>query len=215
LTQAYKLDIIFYFIIKSASDQNCIESKSNQIESQGAGCFIVSLFDSMGDLGKSFFQEELVNHLHHPPFPNLQYQKIGRLVDLPAPLRANNSPKKWISTCFLTLKEVRAEYYYFFVSNFLLCLQICAELAWNGIILWRTPARTEFFLSFRLSCTCYTCNYAYSAIPCVRRILLKLLRIEVETNHIIMTMGIHSIKPPWVPICLIQTYRTKYRYWYA
>jgi hypothetical protein len=44
---------------------------------------------------------------------------------------------------------------------------------------------------------------------------LKLLRIEMETNHIIMTMGIYRIEPPWVSICLIQTYKTKYRYWYA
>jgi hypothetical protein len=41
----------------------------------------------------------------------------------------------------------------------------------------------------------------------------KILRIEMETNHIIMTMGIYQIEPPWVSICLIQTYKTKYRYW--
>jgi hypothetical protein len=34
-------------------------------------------------------------------------------------------------------------------------------------------------ITFRLRCTCYTCNYAYSAIPrVVRKILKKLLRIE-------------------------------------
>jgi hypothetical protein len=36
----------------------------------------------------------------------------------------------------------------------------------------------------------------------------------METNHIIMTMGIHSTVPPWVSIRLIQTYKTKYRYWW-
>jgi hypothetical protein len=34
-------------------------------------------------------------------------------------------------------------------------------------------------ITFRLRCACYTCNYAYSAIPhVVRKILKKLLRIE-------------------------------------
>jgi hypothetical protein len=77
------------------------------------------------------------------------------------------------------------------------------------------PSVTEFFWSFRLRCACYTCNYAYSAIPRVRKILKKLLRIEIENYHIIMTMGIHSIEPPWLPIWLIQTYKTKYRHWCA
>jgi hypothetical protein len=36
----------------------------------------------------------------------------------------------------------------------------------------------------------------------------KILRIEMETNHIIMTMGMYQIEPPWVSICLIQTYKT-------
>jgi hypothetical protein len=53
------------------------------------------------------------------------------------------------------------------------------------------------------------------AIPRIRKILLKLLRIEMETNHIIMAMGIHSIEPPWASIYLMHTYQTKYRYWYA
>jgi hypothetical protein len=43
----------------------------------------------------------------------------------------------------------------------------------------------------------------------------KLLRIEMENYHIIMTMGMYRIEPPWVSICLIHTYQTKYRYWYA
>jgi hypothetical protein len=34
----------------------------------------------------------------------------------------------------------------------------------------------------------------------------KLLRIEMENYHIIMTMGMYRIKPPWVSICLIHTY---------
>jgi hypothetical protein len=36
------------------------------------------------------------------------------------------------------------------------------------------------------------------AISRVRKIILKLLRIEMETNHIIMTMGMYQIEPPWV-----------------
>jgi hypothetical protein len=59
------------------------------------------------------------------------------------------------------------------------------------------------------------CNYAYSAILRVRKIPSKLLRIEMENYHIIMTMGMYQIEPPWISICLIQTYKTKYRYWYA
>jgi hypothetical protein len=61
-------------------------------------------------------------------------------------------------------------------------------------------------ITFQSRCVCYTCNYAYSAIPRVRKILSKLLRIEIETNHIIMTMGMYQIEPPWVSICLIHTY---------
>jgi hypothetical protein len=49
------------------------------------------------------------------------------------------------------------------------------------------------------------------AIPRVRKILSKLLRIEMENYHIIMTMGMCRIEPPWVLICLIHTYYTKYR----
>jgi hypothetical protein len=44
------------------------------------------------------------------------------------------------------------------------------------------------------------------AIPCVRKILSKLLRIEMENYHIIMTMGMYRIEPTWVSICLIHTY---------
>jgi hypothetical protein len=39
-----------------------------------------------------------------------------------------------------------------------------------------------------------------------RKILSKLLRIKMENYHIIMTMGMYRIEPPWVSICLIQTY---------
>jgi hypothetical protein len=38
------------------------------------------------------------------------------------------------------------------------------------------------------------------AIPRVRKILSKLLRIEMENYHIIMTMGMYRIEPPWVSI---------------
>jgi hypothetical protein len=34
----------------------------------------------------------------------------------------------------------------------------------------------------------------------------KLLDNLNETNHIIMTMGIHSTIPPLISICLVQTY---------
>ena len=34
----------------------------------------------------------------------------------------------------------------------------------------------------------------------------KLLRIEMENYHIIMKMGMYWIEPPWISICLIQTY---------
>jgi hypothetical protein len=44
------------------------------------------------------------------------------------------------------------------------------------------------------------------AIPRVRKILSKLLRIEMENYHIIMTMGMYQIEPPWISVCLIQTY---------
>jgi hypothetical protein len=53
------------------------------------------------------------------------------------------------------------------------------------------------------------------AIPRVRKILSKLSRIEMENYHIIMTMEMYQIEPPWASICLIHTYETKYRYWYA
>jgi hypothetical protein len=33
-----------------------------------------------------------------------------------------------------------------------------------------------------------------------RKILSKLLRIEMENYHIIMTMGMYRIKPPWILI---------------
>ena len=55
-----------------------------------------------------------------------EQQKIGRLVDSPDPLWANNPPKKGIFTCFLALKEVRKEYS---VSHFLLRVQIHPEHA--------------------------------------------------------------------------------------
>jgi hypothetical protein len=67
-------------------------------------------------------------------------------------------------------------------------------------------------ITFRLRCACYTCNYAYSAIPRDKENSLKNYQ---ELNHIIMTIGIHSIEPPWVPICSIHTYQTKYRCWCA
>jgi hypothetical protein len=44
--------------------------------------------------------------------------------------------------------------------------------------IWRTPSGTGFFWMCRSRCGCYTCNYSYSAIPRVRKILKKLLRIE-------------------------------------
>jgi hypothetical protein len=61
-------------------------------------------------------------------------------------------------------------------------------------------------IMFRSRCACYTCNFAYGAIPRVRKILSKLLRIEMENYHIIMTMGMYRIEPPWILVCLIQTY---------
>jgi hypothetical protein len=33
-----------------------------------------------------------------------------------------------------------------------------------------------------------------------RKILKKLLRIEIENCHIIMTMGMYRIEPPWISI---------------
>jgi hypothetical protein len=34
----------------------------------------------------------------------------------------------------------------------------------------------------------------------------QILRIEMENYHIIMTMGMYRIEPPWIMVCLIQTY---------
>jgi hypothetical protein len=31
--------------------------------------------------------------------------------------------------------------------------------------LWHVPSITEFFITCRSRCACYTCNHAYSAIP--------------------------------------------------
>jgi hypothetical protein len=49
----------------------------------------------------------------------------------------------------------------------------------------------------------------------IRKVPSKLSRIEIENYHIIMTMGMYRIEPPWVSICLIHTYKTKYRYLYS
>jgi hypothetical protein len=38
------------------------------------------------------------------------------------------------------------------------------------------------------------------------RNILENIKNQVENYHIIMTMGMYRIEPPWVSICLIQTY---------
>ena len=43
----------------------------------------------------------------------------------------------------------------------------------------------------------------------------KLLRIEMENYPIIMRMGMYWIEPPWISICSIHTYKTKYGYLYS
>jgi hypothetical protein len=71
------------------------------------------------------------------------------------------------------------------------------------------------FLSFARRCTCYTCNYAYSAIPCDKENSSKNLKNWMETIHIIMTMEMWLVKPPWISICLVQNYKTKSSYLYG
>jgi hypothetical protein len=74
-------------------------------------------------------------------------------------------------------------------------------LLMNKCCVRHVPSITEFFITWRLRCACYTCNYAPTAqYLATRKILLKLLRIEMENYHIIMTMGMYRIEPPWVPI---------------
>jgi hypothetical protein len=52
----------------------------------------------------------------------------------------------------------------YFESLLILCYDIIKS--WRVINYFRlVPSQTEFFWSFRLRCACYTCNYAYSAIP--------------------------------------------------
>jgi hypothetical protein len=69
-------------------------------------------------------------------------------------------------------------------------------------------------ITFQLRCACYMCNYLQRDTSLQGK-FMKLLRIEIENYPIIMTMGMYRIKPPWVSICSIHTYQTKYRYWYA
>jgi hypothetical protein len=59
---------------------------------------------------------------------------------------------------------------------------------------------------FRVQLGYFECAGLSSRYLATRKILLKLLRIEIENYHIIMTMGIYRIEPPWILVCLIQTY---------
>jgi hypothetical protein len=63
----------------------------------------------------------------------------------------------------------------------------------------RAPGITEFLIRFRSRCACYTCNYAYTAIPRIRKIpeniinrIQALRDLEVRAT-VIFTSKIHAL----------------------
>jgi hypothetical protein len=89
------------------------------------------------------------------------------------------------------------------------------SIVFNGICPGTFRVELRFFERFDRGARVTRVTMPTAQYLATRKIPKIFLRIEVERYHISMTMGMYRIEPPWASICLIQTYRTKYRYWYA
>jgi hypothetical protein len=81
--------------------------------------------------------------------------------------------------------------------------------------LGRFRVKLRFFERFNRGARVTRVTMPTARYLATRKILKIFLKIEIENYHFSMTMGMYRIGPPWMSICLIQTYKTKYIYWYA